>query len=465
MFGLLLLLYLAALLWLGIRAGRRVHDEEDYLVAGRRLSLPLVSATLMATWFGAATLLGAAEAARVEGLRGTLLDPFASGVALVVAGLLFARRLWDMRLLTIGDFFARRFGPRAELAATVVLVPGGLGWIAAQYVALGSLLQATFGVPLVLGIVISAAVVMTLALVGGMWSVTLTDAAQLVVVLATLVILAWVSAAQLGDGSVLAGVDHLLERIPAEDLSLAPEVGLVAHVAWVSTCASGVLGGLPTQELVQRMFAARSARTAAWGCVLAGVAYIGFGLIPVGLGLASRLLQPTAQGDILSVLAQAFLSPALSLVFLLGVVSIVVSTATSAVLAPASLLGHNLWSRLPWGRRHRLAASRWSVVVVSLGGVVVALGGGTILSLLEASLSIVLVTLVVPLFGGVFGAPQGDASARLSMLAGGVTWGALALLEPGGPWSPVLLGLGASALGYGLGHAWDRRATPRPTSA
>ena len=88
-----LILYLVALLALSLYANRRVQDEEDYLVAGRRLPLWLAWGTLLATWFGAATVLGAAEAARVEGLRGTILDPFASGVALVLAGLFFARPL------------------------------------------------------------------------------------------------------------------------------------------------------------------------------------------------------------------------------------------------------------------------------------------------------------------------------------------------------------------------------------
>ena len=62
-------------------------------------------------------------------------------------------------------------------------------------------------------------------------------------------------------------------------------------------------------------------------------------------------------------------------VFVVAVVSIVVSTATSAVLAPATILGHNLLSRIPRLREHGLLRDRFCVVVVSLGGIVLAMWG------------------------------------------------------------------------------------------
>ena len=138
--------YALVLLALSVYASGKVENEEDYLVAGRRLPLWLAWGTLLATWFGAATMLGAAEAARTEGARGTLLDPFASGMALIVAGLFFAKPLWNMKLATMGDFYGRVYGPRAELVASIILVPGYFGWVAAQYVALGSMQQAFFGI-------------------------------------------------------------------------------------------------------------------------------------------------------------------------------------------------------------------------------------------------------------------------------------------------------------------------------
>lgn len=88
----------------------RIRDSEDYLVAGRRLPFGLATATLFATWFGAGTLLASADEVRRSGLRAAALDPWGAGVCLLLAGAFLARPLWRLKLLTVPDFFRRRFG-------------------------------------------------------------------------------------------------------------------------------------------------------------------------------------------------------------------------------------------------------------------------------------------------------------------------------------------------------------------
>ena len=77
--------YLILIFALALMARRRVKTEEDYLVAGRRLPLPLATATLLATWFGAGTLLTATDEIRAEGLRVTALEPYGAGLCLILA--------------------------------------------------------------------------------------------------------------------------------------------------------------------------------------------------------------------------------------------------------------------------------------------------------------------------------------------------------------------------------------------
>lgn len=415
--------YLLLIFGLSLYAGRRVGDEEDYLVAGRRLPLWLAWGTLLATWFGAATVLGAADAARREGLRGTLIDPFASGLALIVAGLFFAKPLWKMRLLTMPDFYQRKFGPRAEILSSVVLVPGYFGWVAAQYLALGGILRTFFEFDPGAAVLISAAVVLAYTLIGGMWSVTMTDTLQIGVVLVTLVILGVETFAHLGGGSVLGGVSRTLGETPDRLLTLWPEAGVAAAVAWVATLGSGVFGNIPGQDLMQRVFSARDSKTAVRACVVAGTIYLLFGLLPVGLGLASRILTPHVEGEeILGVLASQYLTPFLTVVFVVSLVSIIVSTCTSAVLSPAAILAHNVFGRLGSVRGRELLVDRLSVVLVSLASLAVAFSGRTILELLELSLSSVLVALFVPLVAGLFGRPRGERAAILAMSFGIAVW-------------------------------------------
>ena len=414
--AIVLSIYLLALLAVSVASARRVHNEEDYIVAGRRLPLWLAWGTLLATWFGAATVLGAAEAARKEGLRGTILDPFASGCALIVAGLFFAKPLWEMKLLTMADFYGRIYGKRAEVTASLIMIPGYFGWIGAQYVALAGLQQHYFGIDERGGILLAAGVILLYTLIGGMWSVTLTDTLQMFVILVALVILGIVTFSHLGGGSVVGGLDRLVAQTDADRLTLLPKAGAAAAVAWTATWASGVFGNIPGQDLTQRIFASKDALTAKRACLLAGGIYVAFGLLPVGMGLASNILAPNMPEDqtILGVLADGFLTPATASIFIVALVSVIVSTATSAVLAPACILAHNLIGLVPKlelgneREARKLLIDRLCVLSVTLGGVAAAFSGKSILDLLELSLSIVVVTLFVPMVVGLFGKPRAD---------------------------------------------------------
>ncbi|MCA9113116.1 MAG: sodium:solute symporter, partial [Planctomycetaceae bacterium] len=232
--------YVVAMVLLGVFAQSKIEADEDYLVAGRRLPLWLAWGTLLATWFGAATVLGASEAAREEGLRGTILDPFASGIALIVAGLLFAGPIWEMRLLTVGDLFARKYGRKTELVSSVVQSLSYLPWIAAQYLALAAVLTHFFGIETRVAIIGVALFVMFLTMIGGMWSVTLTDTAQILLVLVSLVVLGIKFFTAIGHGSMVTGVSSTWEQTPPELRTLLPEAGIVAMLAWSATWLNGI---------------------------------------------------------------------------------------------------------------------------------------------------------------------------------------------------------------------------------
>ena len=422
MLATIVIIYLFALLMVSLYARQRIQSEEDYLVAGRRLPLFLAWGTLLATWFGAATMIGAAQAARDEGVRGTVLDPFASGTALIVAGLFFAKPLWEMRLLTLADFYAQRFGRRAELVASVIMVPGYFGWIAAQFLALATLQSSFFGIPHVPAMLIAFTIILAYTMIGGMWSVTLTDTIQIAVVLVTLVILAVATLQALGNGQQ-SGWQRLIEATPHDRRTLLPELSLGASIGWLATWATGIFGNLPGQDLFQRVFAARSARTAQHACWIAGVCYVGFGMIPVGLGLASSILLPDElAGGTLMALAQNFLASPLIVVFVVSLLSIIISTCTSAVLSPASIVGHNLLGRIPWFRARGLLTDRLAVAVVATAGLLTAFSGHTILELLELSLSIAMVSLFVPLVFGIYGPRRGETAALSAMIAGILVW-------------------------------------------
>ncbi len=414
-------LYVIAMYIIGYFAQRRIQGTEDFLVAGRKLPLSLAWMTLLATWFGAGTLLAAADEVRREGLQAAALDPFGAGTCLLLAGLFFAGPLWRMKLLTVPDFFRRKFGVTAELIASCIMVPSYFGWIAAQFVALAGVLDLFFGIDPIYGLTLVAIVGTGYTLMGGMWSVTLTDAVQITLVLVGLLVLLFVTFWELGGGSLGAGFSRLHRDTDAAMLRPFPADSLAEFLGWMGVFLTGALGNLPGQDLMQRVFAARSESTARWACILAGIAYLTFGLIPVLLALAGNLLFPDdVTSEILPALAHGFLHPVVAVIFLVSLLSAVLSTIDSAILSPASVLSENVLAK--FSGKDSLALNRFSVLAVALCSLALAYAGTSAYALLEAAYALTLVGLFVPLTIGIYSQPQGGRAAIASMLTGAGVW-------------------------------------------
>jgi len=418
--GVVLLLYVAGLYVLGAVAQRRVVDADDFLVAGRRLGVGWATATLLATWFGAGTLLTASDEIRAGGVVRAALDPIGAGLCLVVAGLWFAKPLRDMNLLTLGDFFAQRFGRRAELMSALLMVPSYFGWIAAQLVALATVLQAYFSVPPAVGILLVAIVGVGYTVVGGMWSVTLTDALQMTLVVVGLLLLVPAVLASLGEGSVVAGLDVVRGKTPAPLLQLVPTGGQ-AQLAWVGVLAVGALGNLPGQDLFQRVFSAKSSTVARRACLMAGALYLALGALVVVMALASRLALPGEHKALVIALAHGFLSPPVAVVFTVALTSAVLSTIDSAILSPSAVLSENVLVRV-WPEMSSLRRVRWCVLGVTAASVVAAYVGESAYALLESAYALPLAGLLVPLALGLWRHPRREASALASMGVGTSLW-------------------------------------------
>ncbi|MDQ5945063.1 MAG: solute:Na+ symporter, family, partial [Pseudomonadota bacterium] len=87
-------IYLMVSIGIGLYAARRVHNVKDFAVAGRHLPLPVVTATVFATWFGAEAVFGVSATFVKEGLSGVVADPFGSSMCLIIAGFFFAKKLY-----------------------------------------------------------------------------------------------------------------------------------------------------------------------------------------------------------------------------------------------------------------------------------------------------------------------------------------------------------------------------------
>lgn len=438
--AIVLIVYVALMFGISFWAKGKIENEADFLVAGRRLPLGLSFATLFATWFGAGTLLTATDEVRAGGLEKAALDPFGAGACLIIAGLFYARPLYRMKLLTVADYFRERFGPRAELLSSILMVPGYTGWIAAQFVALAGVLNLFFGIPVEVGILLVAIIGTGYTMLGGMWSVTLTDALQMAILIVGIVALGWVTFDTLGDGSVAAGAGHLVGRMPGEKLALVPTEDLPKLVTWLGVFCAGALGNIPGQDLMQRVFASKSETTAQRACVLAGIAYLTIGAVPLLTGLAGSLLFPEVTETILPFLAHELLTPTFAVIFLLAVTSAVLSTIDSAILAPASVLAQNILARTNQKRFTALQLSHIAVVLVAVSSLLLAYAGESAYALLETAYEVGLVSLLVPLTLGLYVKAASEPAALAAMITGTAIWLLHVVLDWGYLLDPLVTG-------------------------
>jgi len=195
-----IILYLLVSVCIGLYAATRVHSAKDFAVAGRSLPLPVVAATVFATWFGAEALMGMSATFVKEGLRGVVADPFGSTLCLVFAGLFFAPRFYRLNLLTVGDYYRVRYDRRVEVLCTLCIVASYFGWVAAQFKVLGLVLHVVTkeSISQQFGMIVGAVIVLTYTTFGGMFSVAILDFVQLSVVIGGLLYIVSVISDQTG---------------------------------------------------------------------------------------------------------------------------------------------------------------------------------------------------------------------------------------------------------------------------
>lgn len=392
--GIGLIVFFALMVGISVLASKRIHTGEDYIVAGRGLSPLMATATIMATWYAAETILVTADWVRTDGINVMVLEPIGIGICLMIAGWFFARRLWDTKMMTLADVFGQRFGPVAEKLQAFTSI-SYIGWVAVQLIGLAGVFNVFFGLPVSTGILLITFVLTLYTLIGGMWSVAMTDIVQLGLLLVGIVLLTLRVLGEFG-GNALSGLAALFDQLDAELLIFVPVESSESLQTWVGLIVIGVFANAATQDLAQRVLSARSARVAENSAIIAGMLYIVFGTLPVLLGLSgSLLLDDSVEIGVIPALAELLFTPTLSVIFALTLTAAVTSSVDSGLLAPASVIARNVAGPILKDRVSLITLTRISVVFIAVTSAAVAMSGTRASELIQASYSLTLPSFVV----------------------------------------------------------------------
>ncbi|MDO8464947.1 MAG: sodium:solute symporter family protein, partial [Gallionella sp.] len=453
-------LYLLLSVGIGIYASTRVHNSKDFVVAGRNLPLPIVTATVFATWFGAETVLGISATFVKEGMGSVVADPFGASMCLIIAGLFFAPLLYRMNLLTIGDFYRARYSPLVELIMTLCIMISYLGWVAAQVTALGLVFNVISdgAITQQTGMIIGLSIVLAYTMFGGMWSVALLDFVQM-----TVIMVAMLSIAVLVGGDA-GGVGKVVSHAQASGkLQLFPSGGYEVWIPFIGAALTMMLGSIPQQDVFQRMTSAKDEKTAVRGSVLGGVLYFAFAFVPMFLAYSATLIDPVVFDELIKTDSQMVLpnlilhyTPLFAQVLFFGaLLSAIMSTASATLLAPSVMFTENILKHLVlkhMSDRQMLRTMR--IIVLTFGGFVLWFAMHSELSIfkmVENAYKITLVGAFVPLAFGLYWKRADTQGALLSIVMGLASWLLMENFYDGNIWPPQLVGLLMSIAGMLIG--------------
>ena len=442
--------YLGVSIAIGLVAAVRVRSAADFAVAGRHLPLPIVTATVFATWFGAETVLGISATFVKDGLGAVVADPFGASLCLILAGLFFASRLYRMNLLTIGDYYRVRYGRAVEVLCTLAIVASYLGWVSAQIKALGLVFSVlTDGaVSQPLGMVIGAVIVLTYTTLGGMLSVAILDFVQMTIIMGGMLYIGYVISGL--TGGVGAVVSH---AYAAGKLDFFPEARVSAWIPFIGAWITMMLGSIPQQDVFQRITSARNEKTAVRGSVIGGSAYFVFAFVPMFLAYSATMVDPSAFGTLLEKDSQLVLptlilqhTPFLAQVVFFGaLLAAIMSCSSATLLAPSVAFSENIIRGMLPSLSDRAFLRTMRVVTVCFAGVVLVFAlnsEATIFRMVENAYKVTLVTAFFPLFLGLYWKRATTQGALSGILAGLTAWIALELAGGGEDvvWPPQLVG-------------------------
>ncbi len=418
--GIGIAVFFAVMVGISLLASKRIHTGEDYIVAGRHLSPLMTTATIMATWYAAETILVTADWVRTDGIDVMVLEPIGIGICLMIAGRFFARRLWDTKMMTLADVFGWRFGGVAEKLQAFTAI-SYIGWVAVQLIGLAGVFNVFFDMPISTGILLITFVLTLYTLIGGMWSVAMTDIVQLGLLLIGIVLLTLRVLAEFGGGP-LSGLAALFDQLDAELLVFVPTESAESLQTWIGLIVIGVFANAATQDLAQRMLSARSGKVAEQSAIAAGVLYIIFGMLPVLLGLSGNLLlDDTQEVGVIPALAEMLFSPTLSVIFALTLTAAVTSSVDSGLLAPASVIARNVAGPILKERISLIALTRISVVLIAVVAATVAMSGTRASELIQVSYSLTLPSFIV-LFAALYHEKAHKLPGVLTIGTGIVLW-------------------------------------------
>ena len=363
-------IYMLFMLWIGWYSSKRISSNTDFMVAGRRLGPFLMAGTLAATEIGGGSSLGVVQ----QGMQNHGISAswyiITMGLAFVILTFL-APKFRAATVKTVPEYFRRRYGKSSGVITAIIMLIPLIGLTEGQFVASGTILSAMLGIDFKLAIVIVAVIVTAYSVMGGLWSVTITDFVQVFMIVIGMALAIPFALRTAG------GWDSVVANVPADTFNMfkgySPMAVIALTIMYVATFTVG-------QEAVSRYYAARDGKAARQGSILAAIVNFVYAFVPAILGIITLALMNMGifSAEEFDAVGARYALPVLAVhtmpalicgLLFAGIISATMSSSDSDLLGAGSIFANDIYRAVlkpNADNKEVMRVTKIAMVVVSL---------------------------------------------------------------------------------------------------
>ena len=422
---LIVVIYLILMLLIGYWSSKKIKSNEDFMVAGRRVGPILMAGTLAATEIGGGSSLGVVE--RAFGDWGISASWYVTtmGIAFVILSFL-ASKFRQAKVKTVPEYFRRRYGKASGLITSIIMILPLIGLTASQFIASATIVSVMLKLPYNISVTIVALVVTIYAVMGGLWSVTLTDFIQVFLIVIGMAVTVPYAL------NLAGGMENVVNNVPKETFDLFKGIGPMTIVSLVIMYIASFTVG---QEAVSRYYAAKDGKAAVQGSILSALINFIYAFIPTILGIITLALinMNKIDGKIILSEGSKYALPHLAMstmpaivvgLLFSGIISATMSSADSDLLGAGSIFGNDIYKIFikPDATSNQVMnATKITMIIIGFLGWIVALfNTGSIIKLLMLSFTLRAAGAFFPYIFGHYWKKSSTAGTIASLVSGSI---------------------------------------------
>ncbi|MGH3451501.1 MAG: sodium:solute symporter, partial [Haloechinothrix sp.] len=388
--------YIVGMIGIGWYGMRLAKTRSDYLVAGRRLGWFMYSGTMSAVVLGGASTIGGVALGYTHGISGAWLV-LTIGLGILLLHAVFARRLVRLRLYTVSEMLDLRYGGSTSAVSGVVMWGYTLMLTVTSTLAFATIFNVMFDLPSIAGIAIGGAIVVLYSVLGGMWSITLTDIAQFVITTVGFLIVLLPMAI-----TAAGGFDGMRAKLDASYF-VSDSIGGGTIFTYILIYGFGLLIG---QDIWQRVFTARSPKVATFGGIGSGLYCLVYAIAGALIGTAAKTLYPdlAAADNAFATIVERLLPAGVRGLVIAAALSALMSTASGALIACSAVSTTDILGKVRRFSRagaggSELSANRIATLVLGLVAIGIAMVVTDVVAALTVAYNILVGGLLVAILG------------------------------------------------------------------